>query len=207
MIRFIGLILGIAFLVMMVTATPSTASIIVGGIPFDDNAFADKLLASSGTWYIANASSLEEALVGPSLTKWASGYPVYDGWAKLGFTDNFIKNGVGNDLAVFENSGPGLPGTAGCQVTLTINGITQTYTPYWVENDIYLASINLDDFSIAAGGLVSNIEIWGNNLDPDYVAFGAINNAPVPLPGTLLLLGPGLLGLTGIRYRKLFSKK
>jgi hypothetical protein len=195
------LIACIACLTIMFAASPSPASITLGGITFDDNAFADQLVSSSGNWSY-NGVSLEASLVGSDLNTYAVALYSSEN-VVMKFTDNFIKNGPGADLAVFEigsTSGTGEP------VAITINGITHTYTTYWVVADASVAQINLDDFNISAGGLVSTLMASGiTGWNVDYAVFGAMNSvsSAVPIPGAVWLLGSGLLGLGGWRrFRK-----
>ncbi len=182
------------------------ASTTVAGITFDDDAFADKVISYDGTWLpISYAMTLEEILTGSNPETYAA--PLYPGgYAVLKFTDNFVINRSGADLAVFEKSGPGDEEP----VSMTINGITNIYPTYaTVYPSISVARINLDDFNIPSGGVVNIIQANAvEGWDTDYNVFGAINNisAPVPIPGAVWLLASGLLGLLGVR-RRLEGKK
>jgi hypothetical protein len=190
------LITAIACLTIIFTVNPSPASITIDTITFADNAFADKLVSSSGSWNY-NGASLEASVVGSDLSIYAWSFSSSDKLV-LKFTDNFIKNGTGADLAVYEiSSGSG----SGEPVAITINGITNTYGTNGIGIfAAHVAQINLDDFGIPAGGLVSTLTASGiDSWNVDYAAFGAINSAVVPIPGAIYLLGSGLLGLVGWR--------
>ena len=120
------------------------------------------------------------------------------------FTDNYIKNGTGVDFAAFEESGTGTSGTPGCTLTFTINSVTKQYVPYWVSGTTYVTYIDLADFGVATNALISSIQIRGGG-DPDYTAFGAINNVSVviPEPASLILLS--LVGLGFILFRRIHA--
>ncbi len=199
-----------AMLFLVAGVTCATASITFPNIPytFADNAFADDGWPTGGSpWDVVSAPSFKAAVTGTELASYVwSNTAFYGGqtaYATIAFIDNRVKNGPGVDLAVFEVSGYG--GT-GCTITLSLNGVTRDYTPSWFTDVYHVAYVDLSDFNIAPNALVSEIGILSlPYYDPDYTAFGAINNAAVPLPGTLLLLAPAL-GAIGLG-RKRFLKK
>ena len=190
----------------------SSASAITtfAGYSFQDNAFADSVLASSGAYTWAGAASLSAAVTGSSLTKYAfsssSGATL-----QLGFTDNYLVNGAGFDLALFEY------GTTST-FAVTIGGITHNYSSVGTgfttsiggpTLQVNVAQINLDDFGAASGAQFSSILIGMGILPnlPTLGVAGALNSAPVqtqavPDAGsTLSLLGAALVGL-GLLKRK-----
>jgi len=192
--------------------TPASASTVIGPYIFDDNAFTDRLVSSSGSWAIGPSGTLgtlEMVLIGSNINDYA--YPaINDGQsvasAVLAFVDNAVANGPGADLAVFEYSVIGAVGRVGCQITLTINNITKNYIPYGFGPGAgeYAALVDLSDFGVPSDGRVSQFGISGTwPPDPEYSAFGALNNAPpVPIPGAVWLLGSGIAGLVELRRRK-----
>ncbi|MCP5016448.1 MAG: hypothetical protein GY938_14470 [Ketobacter sp.] len=105
-----------------VSASWSQAAIEFGGISFDDNAFADRVLSTDFTGDLTGCggvvpASIDEAIAGSDLNTWINyGYhdmepgpngdynsaaPPYQ-YIELAFTDNVVVNNPGNDLAVFQ---------------------------------------------------------------------------------------------------------
>jgi|GEM_PF-1885251 len=223
--KWFGLITVTVFLTLLFSVAPSSAATTVAGYSFNDNAFPDQLLSSYAPvaypWNTDPAgTSLQAALTGSSLGKDAVSLSD-SAYAVLKFNNIFVQNGPGADLAVFELSSAGGSG-GGEPVRLTINNITNTYMTYWTGynnngyngagggsvSGVYVALIDLNDFQIPSGGLVNVIQIngvqaWGSlgQWDTDYCVFGALNVAPVPIPGALVLFLPGLVGLAAIRRR------
>lgn len=201
--RFASLVI-FSFLTIIFVSAQAYASIVLGGNTFDNNAFADKLVSYYGsTWTFWNAPTLEAAMTGSNLNSYGATTNQPSAYAILKFTDNFIKNGPGADLAVYEISGGA---GSGEPVSITIGGITNVYltvSGYIGYANASVALINLDDYGIASGALVNTIQVNGiANWDPDYAVFGAINNvSSVPLPGALFLFGPVLAGLAALRRR------
>jgi hypothetical protein len=196
----------ITIVVLVLGVSTSMAATVIGGITFDDNAFADKVPSYSGSWEAwgpggIGSLTLEEAMTGSNLTTYGTITNNPSAWAVIKFTDNFIKNGAGADLAVFEISGT----SNGEPVSITINGTTNVYNTLYIGYaNASVARIDLSDFGIASGALVNTIQANGvAGWDPDYAVFGAINNASVPLPSALLLFAPGLVGLMTLKRKYL----
>jgi len=188
--------------------TSASAITTVAGINFQDNAFADTVLSSSGTYTLGGAATLQNAVTGPSLTKYAFSFSS-GAYIQAGFTDNYLVNGAGNDLALFEF---GVPDTFA--VSLTVGGVTHTYlsadtgfssTIGGSSFEVNVAEINLDDFGVGAGAELSSIVIGmdiqgGGGTVPSLGVIGALNSADltaaVPDAGsTISLLGMAFLGL------------
>ena len=206
---------------MVITAALLISSVIsasaittVAGISFqDDNAFADTVVSSSGIYALAGAATLPAAVTGSSLGKYAYSFST-GAYLQMGFTDNYLVNGIGADLALFEI---GLPDS----FAVTINGTTLDYlssatgytgTGVTSGKEINVAEIDLSDFGIALGTQLSSImigmDVLGNNgtTEPSLSVAGALNSAPVnqavPDAGsTISLLGTALLSF-GLLKRK-----
>ncbi len=155
---------------------------IVGGIDFPDNGFADSVLSTdfTGTFGYRNGSSaftLEEAVTGSNLDTWMEYgehdmLPGEDGdynstspptqYVELGFTDNYVFNGPGNDLVIFEYG----TGNAAL-VALDLQSIQDPYNPTshaivvettyqdgWATNVGY---IDLSDLGVALGMTIDSV--------------------------------------------------
>jgi hypothetical protein len=192
-----------ALLLVVSLAGPASASMTVGGYTFDNNAFVDSLISSSGSFSTSGgslSSVLTDTDAGTFAFSWTPGASV-----NLGFTDNVLVNGTGSDLVLFET---GVPDT----FKVTLNGITNnyltTYTGYsaggWNLNAV---AVNLDDFGIASGATLSSVLLGldydGGGTVPSLSLVGALNSSSsaVPIPAAVWLLGSGLVGLVGLRKK------
>lgn len=201
-----SLLAGVAVLVfaMSIGAGRADATVIVGGLAFDDDAFADVLLGSSGSYTLGGAGTLEDQLVGTNVADYAYSFTP-GAFVLLGFTDNTLFNGAGDDLALFEL---GIPDT----LTLTIGGTTFSYVTVGTGFSaggfsLNVALIDLSDFGLASGSSVDQIRLGLDTVAsggtvPSLTAAGALNSDPVPEPGTLLLLGSGIATLVARRRRQ-----
>jgi hypothetical protein len=211
-VTLVALVVACAFLAFSMEAT---AAITVGGITFDDNAFADKVIDySPGVSFQSYTTdpfvrynvTAEEALLGSDLRSSTIELP-YNQYVTVGFTDNLIFNGTGYDLIIFEMfstpevgnivvelGGIALPQTAISLGYMDIGG---------VSNYVNAAYVDLADYGFAVNQTTDYVRAYGNASE--YAAFGAWNNLSVgvPEPSTMLLLGSALLGLAGFG-RKLF---
>jgi hypothetical protein len=198
----------ICLVVAMLIAVPqlAVASVTVAGVTFEDNAFADTLISSSGS-YTTAGGSLADVLTDQSVETWAYSFD-RGAYAQLGFTDNYLVNGPGMDLAVFEIGAP----PDAVPISLTIGGTVVTKMPVYTgysttETGPY--NINVAMFDLGADfGLVDNAmlssmvlvmeDVPGNNAAQTIGLVGALNsaNVTVPAPGAMLLgsIGVGLVG-------------
>ncbi len=216
-------------LLLLVTTGFAHALTSVGGYNFDDNAFVDSLVSSNGTW-THSGSTLESTLVGSNPNDYAFGFGSSSS-ITLSFDDNFLRNGAGFDLAVFEL---GTAQTFSLLIGSTTISYTGVSTGYQQGGfDLIAAIIDLDDFGLEFGSLVSMLTLYPapTGDDPaDFTVIGALNSlslvpepspflllgepspflllgaengaAPVPEPSTLLLLGSGLAGLAFVVRRR-----
>ena len=206
---------------LVLGVTSVNAITTVAGINFQDNAFADTVISSSGTYTLNGASTLQAAVTGSSLGKDAFS-SLSGAFIQLGFTDNYLVNGSGIDLVLFDI---GLPDT----FSVTLNGKTFDYgtsstgmtgTGANAGQEINVAAIDLSDFGIVAGAQLSSImigmDISGNSGTtlPSLSVAAALNSAAVtpsvPDAGsTFSLLSATLLfcGLLKRKFQKNFERK
>jgi hypothetical protein len=196
----------ICLVVAMLIAVPqlAVASVTVAGVTFEDNAFADTLMSSSGS-YTTSGGSLADVLTDQTPNTWAFSGGVGD-YVQLGFTDNYLVNASGDDLAVFEIGAP----PDAVPVSLTIGGTVVTKMPVYTGYSTGTYNINVAMFDLGADfGLVDNAmlssivvvmeDVPGNNPGQTIGLVGALNSANVtvvPAPGAMLLgsIGVGLVG-------------
>ncbi|MGV8074354.1 MAG: PEP-CTERM sorting domain-containing protein [Syntrophobacteraceae bacterium] len=196
------------------TSVVANADIIVGGITFQDNAFADEVIDySAGAVFQSYTTdpfnrynvTAEAALLGSDLRSSTIELP-YGGYVTVGFTDNLIFNGAGTDLIIFEMFSSAEFGSVVVELGGTALAASVTSLGYMdiggVSNYVNIASVDLSDYGFAANQTTDYVRIFGTSSE--YAAFGALNNsqnAPVPEPCTVLLLGSGLAGLAAFRKR------
>lgn len=187
-------------------ATAVAAPVTIGGITYDSADFADDTTVQSGSFSVyGGAPDVDAALTGSDLTTGAFCFGS-DCEIDILFTDNFVVNGTGEDLAVYA-SGTVEP------FSLEIGGVRLDYSAVDLGFSaggfsILGAFIDLDDFGIAAGALVSLVTAFPapTGGDPeDFVAFAAINSQAVPVPAAALLFAPVALLSAARRKLKLFD--
>jgi len=182
----------VAMVLVFGIVSAANATVVVGGYGFDDNAFADYLISSGGS-YSTSGGSVESCVTGANVDTWA-GSTDAGAYLDLGFSDNYLVNGPGDDLALFE-----LGVEATFEVTVIIGGTAHLYPTFdtgysGAGYDLNLALVDLDDFAIPAGGLLDHVVIGMDNLGnsgipPALAVAGALNS--IPEPTTICLLGLG----------------
>jgi hypothetical protein len=132
----------------------------VGGYTFDDNAYVDVLLNSLGDYTTVGgapgdsvADVLTDTDAGSGATEFSSTAGAY---LQLGFTDNLLINGIGDDLVLFEL---GLEDSF--ELSLSLGGTTRTYTTLYTNESaggyfLNAVTIDLSDFGVAASATVSD---------------------------------------------------
>lgn len=195
---------------LLLGATSASATISVGGFDFNDDAFADTLTASSGD-FSTSGGSLADVLTDKDAGTYAFSFSE-GAFVELGFTDNLVINGMGNDLVLFE-LGVADP------LTVTIGGVTLevlTAATGFSAGGFSLNAIalDLDLFGIADGGSISSLRLaFPINQESGTVSstslVGALNSqsitggVPEPTTWAMLIAGFGLVGAAARRRRPL----
>lgn len=128
-----------------------------------------------------------------------------------------IANGAGADFVIWEAGAP----PEGVLVSVSLGGgvfsaaisyTTSVASPADSSSGFQTNSvhIDLDDFGIAAGGLIDQVRIQGlftgiGGSGPDILAIAALNAGPptgVPEPSALALLGLAFAGVYGVSRRR-----
>ena len=183
----------LSFIVSIAGATSAHATIILGGIAFEDNAFADSIIDSNPSLVVFNASDLASALLDSDPT---DGVDIVSGNVLLGFTNNTVINGPGNDLAIFEQG----VAPENFFASLTIAGLSIPAQRVVVEvvstgfldstsEPINVGLLDLSTLGVAPGGILTEIALSTDPSDAviggaDLTAVGALGLA-IPEPSTL----------------------
>lgn len=183
----------------LVASAGSQAVTSVGGIDFDDNAFADALYYSAGD-YTTSGGSLASVLTDKDAGTYAFSFTPGAN-VLLGFTDNGVYNLDGADLAIFEL---GVPDSVKVNIGFTTMSYTTVATGYTAGGfSLNVALIDFSDFGVAAG---SNLTAQAIGLDivapegtvPSLSLVGALHVSAIPEAETYAMMLVGLAGL-GLR--------
>jgi hypothetical protein len=189
----------------------------IGGLSLNSQGFADQLISSSGS-FSTNAASLAQALTDHSLSTWVRATAAGDSAAStlvLGFSDNRLVNGAGDDLVLFEvgheayeYSQEGFD-----SLWVTVNGVTRLYfttetSTHVDDHNVNMTRIDLSHFGLAEGVQLDRVQL-GLGYDtrgslPQLQLVAAMHSvaAPVPEPASLLLMAAGGLLLVGVQRRR-----
>lgn len=189
----------------------ASASISLGGITFDDNAFADDVIyytpGISFERQITDpfdrvATTAEDAVLGSDLAS-STIEMSSDQILAVQFTDNAVINLPGDDIAIFELFSIAEFGEATIlATTMAVNGVSLgsiAIPGTSFSNYVNLATIDLSDFGVAPNAVISSIQMTVSGVGSEYAAFGAINN--IPEPATFGLIGIAATGVIFVRRR------
>lgn len=195
-----------ALFLLAVFANPAPATVMIGDMVFDDNAFGDVVLSAtpSGSGHFNEESSppninnpltlpedfaiLEAIVLGSDMTRWVS-LRTTEARLTIGFTDLLPVDGPGDDIAIFEIG-------ATAPISVTIGGNTQLFTSE-PHGSLNMVLIDLEDFGVSE---TSAVTLGGTNIFNDIAGVAAINF--VPEPSSFFLAGVGLIGLVAWGWRR-----
>ncbi|MBM4017347.1 MAG: PEP-CTERM sorting domain-containing protein [Planctomycetes bacterium] len=203
--RFKALGRGILLLALAAAGPPAhaQASIIKGPLTFQDAAFADAASMVTGGVGYYNASTLQEALTGDNLASYVTDFDAGER-LEIGFTDNWITNDPGPDLAIFEAMLPDEFSVAVFADGHKMASLTEfrpfVPTPIGTIDGLPMnaALVDLSDYGLPAGAVVTWILIRSDASSSAEIA-GA---AALPEPAALALLGAGAAMLLAGRRRQ-----
>ena len=167
-------------------------------------------LVSSPSYGYSNVDSVDEddgSIDGQCIIDCSAWWLSLRGWPGVEFT--FDANVLGN-----------LPTHAGLVFTDSIvgdwyfeafdaDGVSiGVYGPFIIGDQDWTSNVNDDRFfgveyygGISAIRLYYGVNIESYGLEVDHLQYGYSTLTPVPEPGTMLLVGSGLIGLAGLRRR------
>jgi hypothetical protein len=178
---------------LAIAAGSASADVTVGGFTFADNAFVDTLFGSSGGWSTASGN-LASDITDIDAGTYAFSFET-SAFLEVRFIDNIAMNLAGADLVIFEVGTPDI-------FDVEINGVRNQYLSVDTGESaggfaLNGLAIDLSDFGVANGDFITDVRLWGGNMEPNngtvasYSLVGALN--PVPAPASMALLGLGAL--------------
>lgn len=180
------------------------ADVTIGGLTFEDEAFATRLISASpdpstgafthesldpdGPTPVhtveltlpAQLALLESLLVGSELDDWAGLRVAHNSSVTLGFDAIRPIDGAGDDLVVFDiGNAEAIEVTiAGTSRVYTFVATGQTITAGFGSLSVNAARVDLADFGVTSAGVVTLTAPTGGALDPDPTAVGVLNGSP-----------------------------
>jgi hypothetical protein len=225
-------LVGLVLAVIACAAIAKASTVTLGSFNFNSNQFGNTLKESDGgTFRMGNWLNIVNAdpgnpgaLTGPNFNT---------GIANIGFLSTTaidytigystpIVNGAGNDMGLVTgysylrdtyhvavstdgvNFSPfvDFAGSSGTDTLVNMSYFYGGSGPF--ATDLIVVPIDLSAFGIASGGSVVAVELEGRpGEEPDLFRIAGFQTGTTPEPGSLVLLGSGILGLAGMLRRKL----
>ena len=172
----------------------------VGGIEFEDNAFPDAIISTDYSGGLVNAATIQEALLGSNLNSYidydtppsgqdpSSYIKDLEQFVELGFIDNDVYNGTGDDLVFFEAGSANAVyvclDTSCAEDTSII--VPTYYIGYYGGHQMNAGYLDLTVLGVPEGEKITSITVssWrtphdGTNYGvPETAAVGALYSTP-----------------------------
>lgn len=209
----------ISLAAMLTSGTAAAASLGLGAFQFDTARFGDTLAESDGGTF-RTANWLNTVNADPGTPGALTGANFNTGIANInsviytiGYSTGIV-NGAGADFGVVTAR------FSSDTIDLTVNGTTLAYGPalgigtgvfrdffyggpFVYDAQLFVTPVDLSDFGLAAGAVANSISVTsGSQLDLIRIAGFDTGTTVVPVPGAMLLMVSGLLGIAGWARRK-----
>ena len=193
----------------VLTSAANAASVTIAGNTFDDSAFADTATILNGSFNLfvgPNGGDFEDRVTGSSL--FSGGACASNACSfEIGFNNNFVVNGAGDDLVVFGIT-DSLTESEAFSVTIngvTVDGFDAVAAGVVPGFNVEIASVGIDlsDFGLNFGDTINSaifsVSTANGNTTEEFIAFAAANNQSLetPLPASFYLFAAGAFGIYG----------